>query len=70
MKGLLGAADEPVKTKEYSSELALKSFKAFIYSLRNDIAKPAPVGWKIGDVDHSEVFQKLASQQPSPLDYL
>ena len=70
MKGLLGTADEPVKTKEYSSDLAFKSFKAFIYSLRNDVVKPAPVGWKISEVDHSEVFQKLASQQPNPLDYL
>ena len=70
MKGLLGTADEPVRSKEYSPELALKSFKAFVYSLRNDVVKPAPVGWKISDVDHSKVFQKLASQQPSPLDYL
>ena len=70
MKGLLGTADEPVRSKEYSPELALKSFKAFVYSLRNDVVKPAPVGWKISDVDHSKVFQKLASQQPSPLDFL
>ena len=30
----------------------------------------APAGWKLTDVEDSEVFEKLASQNLSPLDFL
>ena len=70
LKGLLGSADDPVKSREHSSEAAVKAFKAYVYALRNEIAELAPPGWQLSDVTESEVFQKLATQNLSPLDFL
>ena len=70
LKGLFGSADEGVKAREHSAENAVKSFKAYIYSLRNDVVGLAPTGWKLSDVEGSNVFQKMASQNISPLDFL
>ena len=70
LRGLFGSADEPVKSREHSSDTAIKSFKAYVYSLRNDVAQLAPAGWKLADVEDSEVLQKLANQNLSPLDFL
>tara|TARA_B100000989_G_scaffold290589_1_gene263942 strand:- start:901 stop:1389 length:489 start_codon:yes stop_codon:yes gene_type:complete len=70
LKGMFGSADEPVKSREYSSEAAFKSFKAYVYSLRNQVVELAPVGWKLAEVEESDVFKKLASQKLSPLDFI
>jgi len=70
LKGMFGSADEPVKTREHSAEAAVKSFKAYVYSLRNQVVELAPAGWKLADVEDSEVLQKLAKQTLSPLDFL
>ena len=70
LKGMFGSADEPVKSREHSTDAAVKSFKAYVYSLRNQVVELAPAGWKLADVEDSEVFEKLASQNLSPLDFL
>ena len=70
LKGLFGSADEPVKGREHSSDAAIKSFKAYVYSLRNEVVQLAPGGWKLADVEGSEVLQKLTNQNLSPLDFL
>ena len=70
LKGLFGSADEGVKAREHSAEATVKAFKAYIYSLRNDVVESAPPGWKLDDIDGSEVFAKIASQTISPLDFL
>lgn len=70
MKGLLGSSDDPEKSCEYSAAVALKSFKAYIYSLRNNVVAMAPDGWSLGKVDESAVLQKLSKRSLSPLDFL
>ena len=70
LKGIFGSADEAVKVREHGAEATVKSFKAYVYSLRNDVVGLAPAGWKLADVTESEVFQKLANQNLSPLDFL
>lgn len=70
LKGLFGSADDPVKGREHNADAAIKSFKAYIYGLRNQLVELAPVGWKMEDVEDSEVLQKLANQNLSPLDFL
>ena len=70
LKGLFGSADEGVKVREHSAEAAVKAFKAYIYSLRNEVVESAPPGWKLDDVEGSEVFARMASQTISPLDFL
>ena len=70
MKGLFGSADEPVKAREHGEEAAVTAFKAYVYALRNEVAELAPSGWKLADVADSAVFEKLANQNLSPLDFL
>ena len=70
LKGIFGSADEAVKAREYSAEATVKSFKAYVYSLRNDVVELAPAGWKLADVKDSDVLQRLANQSLSPLDFL
>jgi len=70
LKGLFGSADEPVKTKEYNSDLAVKAFKAYVYAIRNEVAEIAPAGWTLADVEGSPVIEKLSNQNLSPLDFI
>ena len=70
LKGLFGSADEPVKAREHSADTAVKSFKAYVYSLRNEVVELAPAGWKLADIGESEVMQALAKQNLSPLDFI
>lgn len=70
MKGFFGAADEPVKTKDYSSDSAVTSFKAYVYAMRNGVAEMAPAGWNRTDVEGSEVIKKLSEQSFNPLDFI
>jgi len=70
LKGLFGSADEPVKTKEYNSELAVKAFKAYVYAIRTEVAEMAPAGWALADVEGSPVIEKLSNQNLSPLDFI
>ena len=70
LRGLFGSADEPVKGREHSADTAVKSFKAYVYALRNQVVELAPVGWKLADVEDSDVLQKLTNQNLSPLDFL
>ena len=62
---MFGSADEPVKAREYNAEAAVKSFKAYVYALRNQVVELAPVGWGLKDIKESDVFTKLASQKLS-----
>jgi hypothetical protein len=48
----------------------VKAFKAYVYALRNQVVELAPAGWKLADVEDSDVLQKLANQNLSPLDFL
>lgn len=70
MKGLLGSSDDPEKNCEYSAAIAFKSFKAYVYSLRNNVVEMAPMSWSLSDVDQSPVLQKLSARSLSPLDFL
>ena len=70
LKGLFGAADEPVKSKEYNADAAVKAFKAYVYAIRNEVAEMAPAGWTPADVEGSVVIEKLSNQNLSPLDFI
>ena len=70
LKGLFGLAEEPTKDCEYNATAAVKSFKAYIYSLRNNIVEMAPSGWSLSEVGESPVLQKLAKRSLNPIDFL
>jgi hypothetical protein len=70
LKGLFGSADEPVKLKENIPDVAVKKFKAYIYSLRNGVAVIQPHGWKLSHVEESAVIKEIAELDVNPLDFL
>ena len=70
LKGLFGSADEPVKAREHSADTAVKSFKAYVFALRNQVVEFAPAGWKLADTEESDVLQALTKQNLSPLDFI
>ena len=70
LRGLIGSADDPIKKREYGAAIAVKSFKAYVYSLRNNVVELAPLGWNLSNMDESPVLIKLAERQLNPLDFL
>ena len=70
IKGFFGSADEPEKSKDYSAEGAVTSFRAYVYALRTDVGQMPPIGWRLSQVEDSDVLKKMATQDINPLDFL
>ena len=68
MRSMFGSVEDAVKTKEYSPETALKSFKAYVFGLRSNTVPTAPDGWKIETDEHIELLKPLLEEQVSILD--
>jgi len=68
MKPLFGSVDEPVKVKAYSTEEAVKKFKAYVFALRSNSAPLAPAGWRIEDEGELGHLVDVASRAISILD--
>ena len=62
LNGIFSSAFDGEKLKDYNSQVALKIFKATIYSLRNDAIPKATPGWLITDTEDidwlGEVFEQ------------
>ena len=54
-KTLIGSPLNGTKKKEYSEDLTLTDFKKFIYSLRADLVKKAPMSWDIRGDDEDDI---------------
>ena len=70
MKPLFGAVDAPVSDCEYSPEVALKRFKAYLFSLRSSVAVQADPGWKLSSCDELPFLRDIAAKSVSILDIL
>lgn len=70
MKPLFGAVDAPVSVREYSSDKALKRFKAYLFSLRSSVAIQAEPGWKLSSFDELPLLRDIAAKTVSILDIL
>jgi hypothetical protein len=68
-KGLLSAATDGQKKKEYNAESAQRRFRAYIYGLRNDAAPRAPAGWSLSDELDLPILANLDQSEINPLDY-
>ena len=68
LKSLSGAVDDPVKTKDYSADEAVKKFKAYVFAIRSDSAPVAPVGWRIEEETELQHLVEIASRSVSILD--
>ena len=70
MKPMFGSIEDAQKQKEYSEQLAIKAFRAFIFRLRSNPEDAAPSGWKLEDDEHIVAFGDLVRKQVSILDAL
>ena len=70
MKPMFGSIEDSQKQKEYSEQLAIKAFRAYIFRLRSNPEDAAPSGWKLEDDEHIVAFGDLVRKQVSILDAL
>ena len=70
MKPMFGSIEDAQKQKEYSEQLAIKAFRAYIFRLRSNPEDAAPSGWKLEDDEHIVAFGDLVRKQVSILDAL
>ena len=70
MKPLFGSVDAPVSSQEYSADIALKRFKAYLFSLRSSVAIQADSGWKLSTFDDLPFLRDIAAKSISVLDIL
>ena len=70
MKPLFGSVDAPVSSQEYSADLALKRFKAYLFSLRSSVAIQAEPAWKLSTFDDLPFLRDIAAKSISVLDIL
>ena len=70
MKPLFGAVDAPVAACEYSPDIAIKRFKAYLFSLRSSVAVQADPGWKLSTCDDLPFLRDIAAKALNILDIL
>jgi hypothetical protein len=70
MKPLFGAVDAPVAAREYSPDIAIKRFKAYLFSLRSSVAVQADPGWKLSTCDDLPFLRDIAAKSLNILDIL
>lgn len=70
MKPMFGSVDAPTSTKTYSLELAIKRFKAYLFSVRSSVAVEAERGWKLSNFEQLPLLKDVASKSINILDIL
>ena len=68
MKPLFGAVDAPSSSRDYGSDIALKRFKAYLFSLRSSVAILAEPGWKLSNCDELPFLRDIATKKVNVLD--
>jgi len=70
IKPLFGVVDAPVSEREYSTDIAIKRFKAYLFSLRSSVAVQAEPGWKLSTCDDFPFLRDIALKSLNILDIL
>ena len=70
MKSMFGNVEDAAKTREYSQELMQKSFRTFVFRLRNDPTIMSPPGWLLEEDINIPKFAELVGEEVSFLDTL
>jgi len=63
LKPLFGSLEAPEKKKEYSSDKAVKSFKAYVFALRSKTVPQSPTGWALDNDDTLNRFKDLVNSK-------
>ncbi len=61
LQPLFGTLEGPEKKKPYSSEKAIKNFRAYIFGLRSKTVPKAPPGWALGNEEKLKKFKDLVN---------
>ena len=59
LQPIFGTLEAPSKNKEYSSEKALKSFRAYIFGKKSNTVPVRPSGWVLENDESLDQFSKL-----------
>lgn len=71
LKPLFGKLEDPVKAPVPKlAETSVKSFKAYVFSLRSNVAPKPPAGWSLETDEHLVLLPKIVKKSISPLDSL
>ena len=68
MKPMFGSIEDPVKNIEFDKIKVIKSFKAFIFSLRSSYVDETPSGWKLESDEHIPKISEIAAKEANILD--
>ena len=70
LKPMFGSIEDPTKLKEWSSDAAVKGFRAYVFGLRSNTVPHTPVGWKLEDEESVPHMAELAASKVSMIDIL
>ena len=62
-KPLLGSIFDGERDRFYEEKDIVKMFKSYMYSLRSELSKPSPSGWKIDDEKDIDFLRDMATEE-------
>ena len=68
LKGLLGTAFDKEKTKNYSTNEAAKSFRAYVFGLRSGVTEKSEPGWDIKNEEGIDILKKIIDTEADIVD--
>ncbi len=68
LKGLLGTAFDKEKSKTYSTNNAVKSFRAFVFGLRSGVSEKNDPGWDIKNEEGIDILKSIIDEEADIID--
>ena len=65
---MFGSIEDSVKNIEVDNVKVIKSFKAFIFSLRSNYVDETPSGWRLENDENIPKISKIVAKQANILD--
>ena len=63
IKGIFGSELDPLKEKEYSEKVTLKSFRAYVFGLRSGVSEKPSAGWDILDEEELNFLKEIIEKK-------
>tara|TARA_Y100001970_G_C14173935_1_gene825809 strand:+ start:435 stop:938 length:504 start_codon:yes stop_codon:yes gene_type:complete len=68
LKGLLGTAFDKEKSKSYSTNNAVKSFRAYVFGLRSGVTVKSDPGWEILEEKDIDILINIIKEEADIVD--
>ena len=68
LKGLFGSAFDKEKNKDFSSNGAAKSFRAYVFGLRSGVTEKSVPGWDIKNEEDIEILKNIIETEADIID--